>query len=96
MFVLALPIVWARMVRDHNKMKEWYARATPESRSDYPVRMASHLMTFSPYYLHLLIFLLLFFLLVTLRQEAKLVLHSPRNAFHAVDIRRVANTTTRR
>ena len=72
LFVVGLPIVWARMLRDHSKMREWYAKATPESRNEYPVRMASHLMTFAPYYLHFLVFIILLFFAGTLRREARL------------------------
>ena len=68
-FVAGLPVVWARMVRDHNKMRQWYAMASAESRNDYPVRMASHLMTFSPQYFYALVLILLFFLSGTVRKD---------------------------
>ena len=69
----ALPIVWIRMRRDHRKMCVWYATASQAEINSYPVRMASHLMTFAPYYLYARVLFLLFCLLVILRHQAKLV-----------------------
>lgn len=72
LFLLSLPIVWLRMLRDHRKMCAWYATAPREEVSAYPVRMASHLITFAPYYLYLLILFLLFCLWGVLRHLATL------------------------
>jgi len=70
LFLLGLPIVWLRMLRDHRKMCAWYAAASREELGAYPVRMASHLITFAPYYLYLLILFLLFCLWGVLRHLA--------------------------
>jgi hypothetical protein len=70
LFLLGLPIVWLRMLRDHRQMRAWYAAAPREEIATYPVRMASHLITFAPYYLYLLVLLLLFCLLGVLRHLA--------------------------
>jgi hypothetical protein len=71
--LVGLPIVWIRMLRDHRKMRAWYATAPPAEINSYPVRMASHLMTFAPYQLYFLVFLLLICLAGILRHQATLL-----------------------
>jgi hypothetical protein len=73
LLMIGLPIVWIRMRRDHRKMCAWYTTAPRAEIDTYPVRMASHLMTFAPYYLYLLVLFLLFCLAGALRHQAKLV-----------------------
>jgi hypothetical protein len=70
LFIVGLPIVWIRMLRDHRKMRSWYATAPPDQTNGYAVCMASHLMTFTPYYLYLLVFFLLLCLAGVLRHQA--------------------------
>jgi hypothetical protein len=72
LLMAGLPIVWLRMRRDHRKMRAWYSAAPRELADSYPVRMASHLINFAPYYLYFLVLILLFCLAGTLRHEAKL------------------------
>src|ERR1700733_13020236 len=35
LFIVGLPIVWIRMLRDHRKMRSWYATAPPDQTSGY-------------------------------------------------------------
>jgi hypothetical protein len=72
LFLFGLPIAWLRILRDHRKMRAWYVAAPPDQVNGYAVRMASHLMTFVPYYLYLLVLLLLFCLAIVLRHQARL------------------------
>lgn len=79
-FMAALPIVWFRMRRDYHKMRTWLAGAPREAVDGYPVRMASHLMTFAPYYLYFLVFLLLFCFFGALRGQRR---RASRKGFEA-------------
>ena len=72
LLMFGLPIVWVRIRRDYRKMSAWYAAAPRAEINSYPVRMASHLMTFAPYYLYLLVLFLLICLAAALRHQAKL------------------------
>lgn len=60
LFLIGLPIVWVRMRRDYWKMRTWRSTAPPQLADSYPVQMASHLITFAPYYLYFLVLILLF------------------------------------
>lgn len=66
-FLLGMPIVWLRMRLDHRKMAAWRSTAPTDAANAYPVRMASHLITFAPYYLYLLVLILLLCLWAALR-----------------------------